>query len=120
MAYIKTEEVKQIRDKLKKEFPDIKWSVVRDHYSSIDVSIMKSKIDFSDIQKEGYFSINHYWLDRLPQKHQTFFKKVIDIIKNASDRKWFDKSDSITDYFHTAFYFNIYIGKYQKPYIKLN
>ena len=37
MAYITSEEVKQIREKLKKEFPKIKFSITRDRHTCIDV-----------------------------------------------------------------------------------
>ena len=120
MAYITSGEVKQIREKLKKEFPKIKFSVTRDRHTCIDVSILKSDIDFSDIKHDGYFTVNEYYLHEYPEHHKNLFTKIIDIIKNGSDRKWFDKSDIMTDYFHTAFYFDLNIGKYGKPYIKTN
>jgi hypothetical protein len=109
MAYIKAEEVKQIREKLKKEFPKIKFSITRDRHICIDVSILKSDIDFSDIKHDGYFTVNKYYLHEYPEHHKNLFTKIIDIIKNV-----------MTDYFHTAFYFDLNIGKYGKPYIKTN
>lgn len=30
---------------------------------------------------------------------------------------WFDKSDSMIDYFHVAWYLNINVGDFQRPYI---
>ena len=42
--------------------------------------------------------------------------KVIEVIKIGSSRKYFDKSDIQTDYFFKAFYFDITIGKFGKPY----
>jgi len=117
MAYIKTEEVKQIREALKNKYPNIKWSITREHYSNINVCILKSDIDFSDIESSGYYRINHYHLDKYPEHHQKLFNDIVDIIMNSSDRKWFDKSDSMSDYFHVAFYFDLSIGKYAKPYI---
>jgi hypothetical protein len=30
---------------------------------------------------------------------------------------WFDESDSMTDYFHTAFYTDINVGRWNKPYV---
>ena len=30
--------------------------------------------------------------------------------------KWFDKSDLMTDYHHIAYYLNINVGKWDKPY----
>jgi len=31
-------------------------------------------------------------------------------------RAWYDNSDAMTDYFDTAYYTNIRIGKWDKPY----
>ena len=31
--------------------------------------------------------------------------------------KWYDKSDAMVDYFDTAYYVDINIGKWNKPYV---
>ena len=41
MAYISTDDVKHIRNTLKKELPQFKFSVVRDHHSSVSIALMK-------------------------------------------------------------------------------
>ena len=41
MAYISTEDVKHIRNELKKILPQYKFSVVRDHHSSVSINLMK-------------------------------------------------------------------------------
>ena len=41
MAYISTDDVKKIRNALKTEMPEYKFSVVRDHHSSVTIAIMK-------------------------------------------------------------------------------
>jgi len=119
MAYITTSEVKQIRDKLKKEFPNIKFSVTREHGMSISVSIIKSNIDFTDeVLTDGmtHSSINQYRVEQFYPKHKDLFNKILNIIKNGSDRKWYNDSDAMTDYFDTAFYFDLNVGKWDKPY----
>jgi len=107
MAYITTEAVKEIRNELKKEFPNIKFSVVRDNYSSVDVSIMQSDLEFGF----DYKQINHYHLDSYPHK------EILEKIKEICNRNNFDKSDSMTDYFHVGYYFHLSVGKWDKPYI---
>ena len=124
MAYIKTEEVAQIRKELKEAFPQLKFGVRKHHHSSVDVTIKAGTVDFSDILDDnGYSQVNQYWLteDRVG-KHVKLFEKIIDIIKTApakvpGGRAWFDDSDSMTDYFHTAFYFSINVGAWNKPYV---
>ena len=41
---------------------------------------------------------------------------VEDLKKAMKGAIWFDKSDIMTDYFHTAYYMNINIGRWDKPY----
>lgn len=44
MAYISTDDVKHIRNTLKKELPQFKFSVVRDHHSSVTIALMKGAL----------------------------------------------------------------------------
>lgn len=117
MAYINSEHVKQIRESLKKEFPETKFSVRKNDNISICVSILKSPYDFSDLphyRSDSHTSVNHF---RVPDcKHRRILEKVLEIIRTGSDRKWFDKSDSMTDYFYTAFYIHLYVGHWEKGY----
>ena len=117
MAYINKEQVKQIREALKKEFPEIKFSVRKENYSSVHVTILKSPYNFSDLpnyRPDSATSVNHF---RVPDcVHRRLFEKILMIIKTGSDRTWFDKSDSMTDYFHVAFYIHLYVGHWEKGY----
>ena len=124
MAYIRTEEVREIRNTLKEEFgPDLKFSVKKQHHSSVLVTIKKGNVDFSDIMREGdrgYTQINQYHLGQYG-RHAMLFDSIVDVIKTApgkaeGGREWFDKSDAMVDYFHTAFYFNLEVGNFNKPY----
>lgn len=115
MAYISKEEVKNIRQNLKKEFPQIKFSVVTQNYSTVQVSIMESKEkDFSVLTNEdNYTQLNPY--NGIEDNHPLSkdIDKMIEIMKGEN---WYDKSDSMTDYFDTAYYLNLHIGKWDKPY----
>ena len=125
MAYIKTEEVREIRNALKEEFgPDLKFGVKKQHYSSITVTIKKGNVDFSDITRRegdrGYAQVNHYHTYQYGE-HAKLFDDIVDVIKTApgkaeGGREWFDKSDAMVDYFHTAFYINLEVGNYSNPY----
>ena len=124
MAYIRTNEVKAIRETLKEEFgPELKFGVKKQHHSSVTVTIKKGNVDFSDIMREGdrgYTQINHYHLGNYGH-HQFLFEDIMNVIKKApgkaeNGREWFDESDSMVDYFHTAFYINLEVGNYSKPY----
>ena len=130
MAYITTEEVRAIRNALKEAFPKYRFSVKKQHHSKVDVDVIKGpafekftqwdRYQEKEVEvnlNEGYNSINQYWIkDSAGEKNASFFEKVVEIIKKApgtveGGEEWFDKSDSMTDYFHTAFYFSIGVGK---------
>lgn len=125
MAYIKKEEISAIRNELKKRFghTGLKFGVKNRHHSSVHVTIKAGPIDFSDIYRDGdeYAQVNIYHLQNYGQ-HTPFFEELEKIIKTApalaeGGREWFDKSDMMTDYFHTAFYIDLDVGSYDKPYV---
>ena len=138
MAYINAEEVKAIRNQLKKELPQYKFGVRKGAGShSVRVTFLKGPAfenftyydRYEGVEKEanlneGYHSVNQYHLDKsVGEANAEVMEKVVEIIKTAPYKAgvgdlWFDKSDIMTDYFHTAYYFDINIGKdYQNGYV---
>lgn len=104
MAYITSEEVKEIRNEIKAAFPkNFKFSITREHCSVVNVNLMASPLA---IESNG---------NRTFKSHKTI-KRIIDTIVN---KKNFDHSDSMTDYFHVGFYTRIEVGKWDKPYVQL-
>ena len=133
MAYITTQEVAAIRKELKAQLPQYKFSVTKHHHSSVTVAFMKgpafSEYTYFDRyageQKEsvleGHEQLNHYHAERFyGEENAAIINKVEEIIKTApvkaGGREWYDDSDSQTDYFDTAFYMNIHVGKWDKEY----
>lgn len=126
MAYISAKEVKAIREELKREFPKHRFSVTKDSGGlAVGVSVMKGPEDIlADIgecyEGAGYAQINHYHT-HMYGKHQKFFDKVVEVIKTAPAKAeggsaWYDNSDAMIDYFDTAFYMHVNVGKYGKGY----
>ena len=123
MAYITAEETKQIRNKLKEELPNLKFSVRKGAGSySVNVSIVKGDIDFRDIRWLGrsdddYYCIpiNQFHLYQY-KEHEELFEEIMNIIKTAPDRQWFDDSNAQIDYFSTAYYIDLSVGRWNKPY----
>lgn len=121
MAYMNKENATLIRNALKVAFPNIKFAVRKDTHS-IHVTIASSDIDFSDLDKEGvwgvkgYAQINQFHLHQYG-RHETLLAKIVDIIKTAPTDKWYDRSDSMSDYFDTAFYIHLNVGAWDKPYV---
>ena len=122
MAYITAQETAQIRKSLKATFPQFKFKVnMSSGHHGVNVIILAGPTDFSDIllfdgKKVNNVNINEFHLYHYKQ-HEPFLKQVVDIIKTASDNKWYDRSDSMTDYFDTAFYIHLSIGDWQSDYI---
>jgi len=129
MAYMDQERKATIAANLKPVFKKygVKASLAVRHHSTIVVNIKSGPIDFIGNYKENahesvqlreqkvtYMDINPYWY----QEHFTgtakeFFDEVMKAVKSAD---WFDKSDAMTDYFHTAYYFDINVGKWDCAY----
>jgi len=137
MAYISANDVKAIRLELKQAFPSWKFSVRKGAGSlSVDVTVLQGDVDFVEaycqslsdhdafyVRKDRAIQINQYWI----KDHWGHDKKACDaltqineIMHNAPGRaggqKFFDESDAMTDYFHTAFYTHLSVGAWNKPY----
>lgn len=140
MAYINAEQVKAIRNALKVELPQYKFAVRKSqggHAVGVELKKGPAFAKFTrwdryanncdgdyvveDLNK-GYHQVNQYWLkENVGEENTPVFEKIIEIIKTAPFKAgvgdlWFDESDSMVDYFHTAYYFNINIGRFDKDY----
>lgn len=85
-------------------------------YSSCTVTLKSAPYPVFSEEKD-YAQINQYYIDRA--EYLTSYGRVVcetinNIIKKTGD--WWDKSDPMTDYFHTAFYYHIHIGSWDKPF----
>ena len=135
MAYISTEDVKHIRNELKKELPQYKFSVVRDHHSSVTISLMKGPAfndyeyfdRYNNVTKTANLSdgehhqINQFHLEDFYGKENAEILGKIDTISRTAPAKnggkvWYNDSDIQTDYFDIAYYVHINVGKWNKPY----
>jgi len=125
MAYISKEDVKAIREELKSQFPKWKFAVRKGSGSlSVDVNILQGTESFDDHFNNGrrYAQVNQYWIkDHFRDEGE---RKAIEVINEimhnapgrAGGRVYFDESDAMTDYFHTAFYTHLSIGQWDKDY----
>lgn len=109
---------------------------VRNH-STICLNIKEGKIDFIEnfietdkqkpyskymsddqvayIRKNKTIDVNPYWFqEHFSGKAKTFLTEVFDNMKAAG---WYDNSDVQTDYFDTAYYVDVNIGNWNKPYV---
>ena len=128
MAYISATDVAAIRAELKQAFPKFKFAVRKGSGSlSVDVVIQRATFAFQDqfeksFEGKRYAQVNQYWIkDHFADyEERAFIERVNEIMHNAPGRAggrvFFDESDAMTDYFHTAFYTHLSIGQWNKEY----
>jgi hypothetical protein len=104
---------------------------VRNH-SSISLNIKSGKIDFIANSNrvcgsnpfqvsrgfkpntQGYSDVNPYWFqDHYDGDAKAFLTEAFNALQSAD---YYDRSDAMVDYFDTAYYYGINIGKWSKPY----
>lgn len=136
MAYMNQERKATIAKNLKPILAKygVKGSLRVRNHSSITLTIQSGKIDFIADMADNYLSgicsavqvdrdalrddyciqVNPYHYERhYNGKSRQFFSEVITALKSAD---YYDNSDIMTDYFCVAYYYNIDIGKWNKPY----
>ena len=134
MAYVSQETKKELSVYIKKVLKKygMKGTIAVRHHSTLVVNIKSGKLDiignwfnhatkFSDtnqygdkITKPDYMDVNVYWInENYTGEVKSFLSELLDAMKGD---KWFDKSDIQSDYFHTAWYNDINVGNWNKPY----
>lgn len=113
MAYVSQEMKKElapaIKDVLKKY--NMKASIAVRHHLTLVVNIKSGVIDFGPV---GSGQVNPYHI----KEHYTGVAKdfLSELLTAMKGTMWYDNSDAMTDYFDTAYYTDINIGKWNKPY----
>lgn len=89
---------------------NLKATLSVSNHSSISVNIKSGPIDFGGCN----IQVNPYWLnDHYSGTALNALKEIKDALLVAD---YFNHSDAHTDYFHTAYYYHINVGKWNKPY----
>ena len=93
----------------------VKGSISVDNHSTLVVTLKSGEIDFkADSVKDFFYQVNTYWIDdRYVGKARCFLNRLVEAMKGDI---WFDKSDAMVDYFNTAYYIEINIGRWNKDY----
>lgn len=115
MPYITAQQVAARRDKLKKEFPAYKFSVVRYHHSTIKVAILSGPTDMRPGEDKKYQQVNSYYIAehfRDTPEVRDVLLKIHEVINEGQGAGHNDG-----DYGHVpSFYTEITIGKWDAPY----
>jgi hypothetical protein len=67
------------------------------------------------IERREYLDVNHFWIDEgYSGQVKEFLNELLVAMKG---KDWYNNSDIMTDYFDTAYYIDINVGKWDKPYV---
>jgi hypothetical protein len=95
----------------------VKGSLSVRNHMAICLTITEGKIDFNkDYGADSKFGIqvNTYWYqDHFTGRAKEFLSEVIPAMYSAD---YYDNTDAQIDYFDTAYYVDVNIGKWNKPY----
>jgi len=134
MAYVSQEKKQSLAPAIKAILKkhSLKGSLSVRHHSALVLTVKSGKIDFisnyNAIQSKKIrpdhlpfhpasdnLDVNPYWYhEHFDGKALEFLKEVIPAMKGP---EYFDHSDIQSDYFHCSHYFDVQIGKWDKPYI---
>lgn len=72
------------------------------------------ELNKDEMRKRYELDINPYWYhEHYTGESLAFLSEIIPAMKGAD---WYDRSDISTDYFDTAYYYNVNVGSWNKPY----
>ena len=135
MAYMNQERKQKITQALKPILAKykVKGSLSVRNHSTIVLTLKSGAIDFIgnsnrvcgndfyQVQRgfkpttSGYDQVNPYWFqDHYDGDAKAFLTEAFKALKSAD---WYDESDAMIDYFNIAYYVDVNIGKWDKPYI---
>jgi hypothetical protein len=129
MAYMSQEKKAKIAAMLKPVLKKygVKGTLAVRNHSTIVLNVKAGSIDFienyladgkcqdeSFVRRYGSIDVNPYWYqDHFTGKAKQFLKEAFACLYGAD---YYDNSDAMIDYFDTAYYVDVNIGKWNKPY----
>jgi hypothetical protein len=73
-----------------------------------------NKLDKAKMRERYELDVNPYWFhEHYTGEALAFLSEIFPAMKGAD---WYDKSDAQVDYFDTAYYIDVNVGKWNKPY----
>ena len=129
MAYISQQDKKTLAPAIKQVLKKygLKGSISIKNLMSLRVTVTAGRLDLigaanlaTNVNRphnSGYYQANPYGNnEKYKDINLDIFNFYTELKKAMKGGLWFDKSDSMTDYFHTAYYLEIHIGRSDKPY----
>ena len=132
MAYISQKMKKELAPAIKSVLQKfgVKGSIAINNHSSLVVNIKEGVFDFIGIANEknkeiserrgtsyyaneGYIQVNTYYPETYGEASQ-FFEELVAAMKGTI---WYNNTNAQIDYFDTAYYIDINVGTWNKPYV---
>lgn len=84
MPYIDAEQVRTIRNALKAKLPNVKFSIRKQHCSSVSITVLKSNVHF-----DTNHSVNPYHFENhdYTEYQKIFIKDILDTVQKAHPKK---------------------------------
>lgn len=136
MAYMNQEMKTVIAANLKKVMPkDWKYSLRIHHHSKIVLCIAAAPVDIiaeleimrkANAERYGrdyhpiqgsHAEVRAYGVDEYFPKDSAITPILVQAMDALRSAGWYDNSDGMTDYFDTAYYYEIEIGRWDKPFV---
>ena len=134
MAYISQAEKKALAPAIKSVLKKygVKGSIGINHYSSLVVNLKSGIIDFigaadkkskarCERQGDTFYPISNGHYQANPyyamEEEGIVGEFMTDLITAMKGDDWYNKTDSQIDYFDIAYYLDINVGKWDKPYV---
>jgi hypothetical protein len=134
MAYMNQEKKKALAPSIKKVLAKygMKGTISVRHSMALCVTLSSGALDLigqanrdnkeiaertgkTFFEVEGNYQANaHNATDTGDETIANFFRELVQAMKGNI---WYDNSDMMTDYFNTAYYIHINVGRFDKPYI---
>lgn len=120
MAFISTEEVKQIRQNIKKLYPakkGWKFSITRRHGSEICIAILQGPHNFELEANGKNRSINHFHIDsHCNGSDAKILNSIMKLIHGEKSNYNSNAGDPGADYPAWNYFISLEIGQWDKPY----
>ena len=118
MAYVSKELKSKLAPAIKavlKKY-DMKGTIAVRNHMTLVVNIKQGAIDFDQhaTGDDWHYQVNTYHVDRgWTGVAAEFLSELVAAMKG---QEWYDRSDTMTDYFDTAYYMDVNIGRWDKKY----
>ena len=115
MPYIEKEKVSEIRKALKKALPELKMSVVRNHYSEVSIAILEAPGKGWEKYDGKYESVNQFYIKEHYENESEVRKVLLKIHKIVCE----DQRELVYDMDYGSvpnYYESISIGKWDRPF----